>query len=140
MRRTTAPRAAGLMAAMLLAGCGAAAGGSTSPTTGDSSIPSNVTGVVVAGPRCPVQTVEKPCPDTPVGDVAVSFTPSAGGDAVTVRTDVDGTFSFVLAPGDYVALVQADPAKGVMSAKPEDVTVPATGAVQLTLHGDTGIR
>jgi hypothetical protein len=136
MRRTTTPCAAGLLVAMLLAGCGAAAGGSTA-TTGDSS---NVTGVVVAGPRCPVQTAEKPCPDTPVGDVAVSFTPSDGGDAVTVRSATDGTFTVVLAPGEYVALVQADPAKGVMSAKPEDVTVPATGAVQVTLHGDTGIR
>ena len=132
MRRTSM---AVLAAALLVGGCG-----SDSPVARDSSMPSTVEGVVVAGPRCPVVTAEKPCPDTPVADVVVTFSPVAGGDATTVTTTRDGTFSIGLAPGAYTALVQADPAKGVMSAKPEDVTVPASGVVRVTLHGDTGIR
>lgn len=133
MRRTST---VALAAALLVGGCGTPG----SPAARGTSSPANVDGVVVAGPRCPVVTVDQPCPDTPVADVAVTFTPAAGGDATTVTTSQDGTFSVVLAPGAYTALVQADPGKGVMSAEPEDVTVPATGAVQVTLHGDTGIR
>ena len=131
MRRLAAVPA--VAAVLLLAGCG---GAQSSVAAG----PANVTGVVVAGPRCPVVTAEDPCPDTPVGGVGIMFTPSSGGDPTSVTAAADGTFSVSLAPGDYVALVQADLSKGVMSAKPEGVTVPATGAVRVTLHGDTGIR
>ena len=116
-----------LLGAALLAGCGGANSLPGPPGTATSLPgPPNVTGVVLAGPRCPVVTAEKPCPDTPVGDVEVTFTPPAASmSTVTVRTAADGTFSVWLAPGRWTALVQADPGKGVMSAKPEEFTMPA---------------
>lgn len=142
MRRLAAGAVLGVA---LLAGCGAANSFPTAPgaSATNTSLPGpmNVTGVVVAGPRCPVATVEKPCPDAPVGDVEVTFTPPvASMSKVTVRTAGDGTFSLWLAPGRWTALVQADPAKGVMSAKPEEFVMPDGGSITLTLHGDTGIR
>ncbi|WP_143448725.1 hypothetical protein [Kineosporia sp. A_224] len=138
------PGVAAAALVLLVAGCGAASGAADGAggSAGSASASPNVTGVVLVGPRCPVQTVENPCPDTPAAaGVVVRFVGDGAGAPVrTATTGADGRFALSLAPGGYVAQPVADPGRGVMSAPPQDVMVPGTGTVDLELRADTGIR
>jgi len=106
----------------------------------DSSIgDTGVRGVVVAGPQCPVETVDSPCPDRPMAEVPVRISTVEGGQVGEVRTDQRGRFSLPVPPGSYVveALVAS---AGPVSAEPVPVTVGEAGFVEVTIRVDTGIR
>lgn len=98
---------------------------------------SGISGVVLAGPQCPVVTAESPCPDVPwAGVVRVT---GEDGDVVEVSTDEQGRFEVPLAPAVYriEAVIEGG---GPPSASPQDVAVTADAFVQVTLTVDTGIR
>jgi hypothetical protein len=102
---------------------------------GASEISGGVTGVVRAGPTCPVETPASPCPPaTWTGTVRAT---SADGHVVESQTDADGRYTLQLPPGTYtvVAVTPAGPPTGV----PADITVVDT-LVDLDLEVDTGIR
>lgn len=97
-----------------------------------------IRGVVLAGPQCPVETAESPCPPKPLGGVHVDVL-LAGDVVAEATTDRDGTFSVVVDPGTYE--VRATPGQqGFMSAKPVHVDVTDGAFVQVTVPVDTGIR
>ncbi len=56
-------------------------------------------GTVVAGPTCPVERAEDPCPPKPVPGRAVVIASPAGKVVATVTTDGQGHFQVLLAPG-----------------------------------------
>lgn len=99
---------------------------------------SGIRGVVLAGPQCPVETAESPCPDQPVPGANVEV--HSHGDVVAVATtDRRGRFSVIVGPGAYD--VQATPGQqGIMSSKPVRVVVVDAAFADVTVTVDTGIR
>lgn len=116
--------------AVVLAGCArSTAGGSGS---------SGVNGRAIAGPSCPVQQVNSPCPDRPVPNAQVRI--MRGSEVVTtVRADGTGRFRVALPPGGYelVGLPGQNPLPRPSSTS---VTVPTDGWAAATVVFDTGIR
>ncbi len=96
-------------------------------------------GVVVSGPRCPVETAESPCPDLPAQGVTVRATTGTDEPAGSTVTDDRGRFEIRLAPGAYT-LEPVVEGGAPPFAKPQDVTVPQSGFAEVTLVLDTGIR
>jgi Carboxypeptidase regulatory-like domain len=120
-----------VMAATTIGACS-----SSSPGTGEGS--SGIRGVVLAGPQCPVETPESPCPPKPLPSVRVEV--RSGGDVVAdVMTDDRGEFSVFVDPGTYD--VQAAPGQqGFMGSKPVRVVVASGTFTRIDVPVDTGIR
>jgi hypothetical protein len=114
--------------ALLLAAC------ASSPE----SQSSGVTGTVLAGPQCPVERADSPCPDRPVVDAVVVALDAEGNVVGTDSSDQDGHFGIYLAPGQYRIVVQN--LHGIQSSKPATVRVESNRYSDVTLLVDTGIR
>ncbi len=98
-------------------------------------------GTVVAGPTCPVERAEDPCPPKPVPGREVVITSPAGKVVATVTTDGQGHFQAVLAPGNYtVFVVGTAGALGSGRAGRVQATVHAGQTTSVTIALDTGIR
>jgi hypothetical protein len=101
-----------------------------------------VRGVVVAGPRCPVETIppHPDCEAQPV-DGAVLLIQDAGGKEVAQATSAaNGRFEVVLSPGAY--RVVAQPVGGLMGTASDASFKVELGEpwTELTIEYDTGIR
>jgi hypothetical protein len=142
MRRSATPArpipwALALMAALALgaalAGCGS--GGGVTVASG------MLTGDVVAGPTCPVEQIDNPCPPKVVPNREVKILTKSGAVAATTTTDAQGHFSIALAPGDYVVAVTVAAGQiGMRQATPGDVTVASGQSSYIKIELDTGIR
>ncbi|HEV2239014.1 MAG TPA: carboxypeptidase-like regulatory domain-containing protein [Ktedonobacterales bacterium] len=146
MRRSTtghagpfrwAPRlvaALALAAALgLVAACGSGGGATIAPGT--------LTGDVVAGPTCPVEQINNPCPPKIITNREVKILTTGGQVATTTTTDAQGHFSVSLAPGAYVVqvtIVAGQP--GMRQTTPGDVTVASGKPSYIKIELDTGIR
>jgi len=98
-------------------------------------------GTVVAGPTCPVERAEDPCPPKPVPGRAVVIASPAGKVVATVTTDGQGHFQVLLAPGNYtVFVVGTAQALGSGRAATVQATVRAGQTTAVTITLDTGIR
>jgi hypothetical protein len=99
-----------------------------------------VSGQAVAGPVCPVETnpPDPACAPRPVVGATV-LAVSDSGEVVDSKTEADGRFRFILAPGRYEIVAQ--PAEGLMGTpQPFEVEV-LSGPLDLgVLMYDTGIR
>lgn len=110
----------------------------TSDTTSDGL--GRVSGSVMAGPTCAVQSADEPCDD--LGIVATITFTMIREDAEflyerTVTSASDGSYSIELAAGDFSVTVTSDSA---MSCDNATVTVIDREVVTLNLSCDTGIR
>lgn len=123
--------------ALLLSACAEAAesGGSGSGSGGLGTIH----GTVLAGPTCPVETIENPCPDHPVAGVKVQALLN-GSVAATAVSDEDGGFAMDLAPGAYLVQSVVEPEGPGMYSQPTRATVTEGAVVDVTVLLDTGIR
>ncbi|HEV2236964.1 MAG TPA: carboxypeptidase-like regulatory domain-containing protein [Ktedonobacterales bacterium] len=100
-----------------------------------------ISGAVVAGPACPVQTAEDPCPPRPVAGGTVSIQTPSGVEVAHAVTDAGGHFTVRVAAGTYVVRVAASTGPLYMGqTTPGDVTVVAGQTTQIQLELDTGIR
>jgi hypothetical protein len=106
---------------------------------------SGVRGTVLAGPTCPVERAGENCSPRPVATTVDAFAlsdpgndPSSGTPDASATTDGLGRFSLDLAPGRY-RLVPRATGPG-QSGRPEDVSIAAGIAADVTLTVDTGIR
>ncbi len=99
-----------------------------------------LTGDVVAGPTCPVQQAETPCPPKPVPDHQVTIKTPNGTVVATATTDAQGHFSVSVAPGDYLVEVSTGPGLGLRQTQPVQVTVVAGQSAYVKIELDTGIR
>lgn len=133
--------------AALLAAVAACTPGSTgAPTQPPATSPAAgviVTGLVHAGPTCPVEKVppDPACADRPVAGAVLIVTTVAGAEVARATSAADGTFSVPLAPGDYVMVPQ--PVDGLMgTAQPLPFRAQGDGAAPapLDVAYDTGIR
>jgi hypothetical protein len=101
-----------------------------------------ITGVVTAGPVCPVVT-EPPdpdCDDRPVAGAEIVVRDASGETVATVRSGEDGTFSVDVPAGRYELVPQ--PMEGLMgTAGPVEVAVEeGVPAGPIEIIYDTGIR
>ena len=94
-----------------------------------------ISGTVHAGPTCPVETAESPCP--PAIWTGIVRATAADGQTFETQTDGSGHYALHLPPGDYsvAAVTSGGPPTGV----PADVVVADT-VINLDLEVDTGIR
>ena len=118
-----------LLTACLLGGC-------ASETVENRS--SGVTGIVLAGPQCPVERADSPCPDRPVADAVVVARDAQGNIVGTDESDSDGRFAMDLPPGSY--RLQVEGIRGIQSSKPLTARVTPNRYTDVTLTVDTGIR
>ena len=97
--------------ALALVGCasitvsGSGAAGTTTPGTGTSGTQGTLAGDVVAGPTCPVERAEDPCPPKAVPNREVEILGANNAVVATAMTDSKGHFSVALAPGSYTVSV-----------------------------------
>lgn len=116
-----------LMAVAVAASCG--------EPTAARSVRSGITGTVVAGPTCPVETPESPCPDRPVADATVI---AKGRQAKrTTRTASDGSFRLRLPHGSYTVIAKSE---SVFFCEERTVRVHRNQYTDVTITCDTGIR
>jgi hypothetical protein len=117
---------------LLLAGGGvAAAGAHAHPKV-------RVSGTVTAGPACPVERVDQPCPPRPVNGATVELLRSNGKVTASTHTDASGKFRLAAAPGHYV--LRAINAGGYRSEATKSVTLRAGKPKTVNLTVDSGIR
>lgn len=99
-----------------------------------------IDGMAVAGPTCPVETVDDPaCAPRPVAGATIVVLDGSGTEVARTTTGVDGAFFISVAAGDYT--VRTEAVDGLMGTPdPTAVTVSEGDAVRLQLGYDTGIR
>ncbi len=115
---------------LTLVGCGASA----SPGLSSAG---TLTGRVTAGPTCPVERPDHPCPPEPVS-AKVEAQTMHGQVVASTHTDANGRFRFQLRPGPYtVVAVTPNP---LPRCSPTNVTVIARRMVTVAIDCDTGIR
>jgi hypothetical protein len=124
---------AAVVLAGLLAACSSAGG---EPASTD------VRGVAIAGPSCPVVT-DPPypdCQDRPVPGAVIVVLDQTGTQVARVMSGADGTFAIELAPGAYRLVPQ--PVDGLMGTAEEQQITVAAGepTADVTVGYDTGIR
>ncbi|MGH2636492.1 MAG: hypothetical protein ACRDHU_10165 [Actinomycetota bacterium] len=126
---------AALPSILLLSACSDASegGGAGSGDLG------TIRGTVVAFPACPVESIDSPCPDQPVGGVEVQALRDGSVSATAVSND-DGGFAMDVAPGTYLLRSVVEPEGPGMYSKPTRVTVVEGTVVDATVVLDTGIR
>jgi carboxypeptidase family protein len=98
---------------------------------------SGIRGQALAGPQCPVETQDSPCPPVPYEGTVVATDVESGADH-TVDTDADGRFELPLEPGTYEVTIVSESSPPF--AKPQTVTVEPGSFAEITVSVDTGIR
>ena len=121
-----------LLASMVASACAKAADGAGSGGG------SGIRGVVMAGPQCPVESAQSPCPDAPLSKTEVQVKRS-GNVVATATSDETGAFQVALPPGTYSVEMVTDMG-GIGYARPVDVTVTDGAFAQVSVVVDTGIR
>jgi hypothetical protein len=100
----------------------------------------NVSGKVVAGPTCPVESSppDPRCAPRPVAGATLLIQDLEGRTVTTAVSDASGAFSLTLPPGDYMLVAQ--PVAGLMGTAPPLSFSVAGSPVELAVEYDTGIR
>jgi hypothetical protein len=99
-----------------------------------------VNGLVVAGPTCPVERADQPCPPKPVPDRLVVIETAGGAVVARVTTDQNGQFTATLPPGTYDLKVPPGSSLYPVQRTKSKVTVIAGQTVQVQVMLDSGIR
>lgn len=121
--------AAGLLSALGL-GCGV--------LPGPVGLDSGISGLVEAGPTCPVVRPGMDCADRPIAATIIVRFASNGLEATRFTSGMDGTFHVPLPPGAYT--LQAQPAGYLGTPPPQNVDVQSGRFTNVTIDYDTGIR
>ncbi len=111
----------------VLSGCGA----------GEPDLPATVTGQVLMGPTCPVETLIHPCPPAPAVGARVEVV-QEGTVVTSTTTDADGQFELAAPLGSVE--VHATSTEGLPSEDVKTFTLDAGDLVEAQLMLDTGIR
>ena len=91
----------------------------------------------MAGPTCPVERPDMPCPDRPVPDAAVRARASSGHLVGETRTNKDGQFKIKLPAGNFDIEATSDT---VFGCSTERVHVTSNRYARVRITCDTGIR
>ncbi len=95
---------------------------------------SGIDGKVEAGPTCPVERVDEPCPARPVTDATVT---ARGPRTKSTKTNSKGAFTLRLEPGTYQVSAES---RSVFGCGSKSVKVVAHRYTHVTIDCDTGIR
>jgi hypothetical protein len=153
-QRALAPSALALLfclAAVCLAACGQVsqpAGRNAQGTAGaqatataasgaQGTAQGTIAGEVVAGPTCPVEPVDTPCPAKPVPHRELTVTAPPNTVVATVTTDDAGRFRVQVPPGNYIVHVKTGPGVGMRQVSSGAVTVRANQTSDLRIELDT---
>ena len=114
--------------------------GDAFPAPTDGGGESGISGVAVAGPTCPVETVGDPaCAPRQVADATIVVVDGTGAEVGMAVTGLDGGFFIALPAGEYT--LTGSPVDGLMGTPaPMAVTVADGAATEVQLSYDTGIR
>jgi hypothetical protein len=100
-----------------------------------------VEGTVLAGPTCPVEHVDQPCPDKPIATTLALYNAAQGVFIKTIESAQDGTFSDVLPEGSYhLERYEAPNVPALPRISPVEFTVTGGQTAKVVVHADTGIR
>lgn len=132
---------------VLIVGCGPTSGApsarSPSPAVSPAGGPPRVTGIVSAGPVCPVeQSPPDPrCAPRPVAGAVIVATNGSGQELGRTTSAADGTYELIVTETGPL-IITALPVDGlVQPPEPAHLTLGAPGEVQtVDLQYDTGIR
>lgn len=113
---------------------------STSTSASTPTTQGTVNGLVVAGPSCPVERADQPCPPKPVPDRVVMIETTGGKVVTHVTTDQKGRFTVTLAPGTYDLQVLPGASLYPVQRQRQQVTVVVGKTVQVQVMLDSGIR
>ncbi|MDQ4504314.1 carboxypeptidase-like regulatory domain-containing protein [Sinomonas sp. ASV322] len=94
-------------------------------------------GYVTAGPTCPVERPDQPCPPRPVS-AAIDARDSNGTTVASTHSDSFGRYTLGLSPGSYVLVVVTS--NGWPRCPETRVAVQPGVAVRADISCDTGIR
>jgi len=123
-------RALGLTALLvLLAACGSAPA-----ATG-----TGIQGTVEAGPTCPVERINSPCPPRPMAATVV-IRDSHGTEVVRIDAGSDGHFKVDLPPGRYTLMGEAVAGNPLPRPLPTSAIVSPGRYTTVTVEYDSGIR
>ncbi len=106
------------------------------------NLDSGITGIIQAGPQCPVIGPNSPpdCQDKPLAATVIVRSAATGLEITRFQSAADGTFSVPLPPGSYVLDPQPGSPSGFPHAAPQNVEVQAGQFTNVTIEYDTGIR
>lgn len=125
--------AVALTTSVLLIGCGSRA----DPSPGPRPDQGFVSGVVQAGPTCPVETIESPCPPMLVEGAVVELQQD-GKVVASGHTNAQGEFRLESPVGQVTVTAKAT--AGLPSEDSQTVAVEAGKTTAVVLALDTGIR
>jgi hypothetical protein len=94
-------------------------------------------GYVTAGPTCPVERPDQPCPPRPVA-AHIQVQDATGRDVGATDSDSQGRYQVVLAPGTYT--LTAGTGTTYPHCQPAPVTVGVGSSTRADISCDTGIR
>jgi hypothetical protein len=126
--------------ALILAACAISACTNPVPTIGPAP---TVSGIVTAGPTCPVVQSPEPsgCAPRPLSGAVLILSDPDGTEITRATTGVDGSYIFSVGLSEGPVIVSALPVAGLTPPAPVMVDVVAgPGAIQVNLEYDTGIR
>jgi hypothetical protein len=98
-----------------------------------------VEGIVHAGPTCPVEQEDQPCPDRPV-QTSLRLVRSDGSVAAAGESDAGGKFHFAAPPGRYQLVADYGSGGGPGGCPPIDVLIEPDRYAYADVSCDTGIR
>jgi len=100
---------------------------------------SGLTGIVQAGPTCPVVRPGIDCADRPVVATVIVRSAVTGLEAARFTSDTDGGFRVGLLPGSY--LLDPQPASCCIGVAPTQMVDVSSGQfTNVVIEYDTGIR
>ncbi|TME58008.1 MAG: carboxypeptidase regulatory-like domain-containing protein [Chloroflexi bacterium] len=125
-----------IVASIILAGamaaCGSQAAQPAPPGTG-------IQGMVQAGPTCPVERINSPCPPHPLAATVV-VRDGTGAEVTRFHSGSDGRFKVDLRPGTYNLLGLMIGSSFLPRPIPTSVTVSAGAYTSVNVEYDSGIR
>jgi hypothetical protein len=94
-------------------------------------------GFVTAGPTCPVERPDQPCPPRPVS-AEIDARDASGSTVASTTSDSSGRYGLRLTPGAYTLVVVIP--SGFPRCPETPVTVPSGAPTRADISCDTGIR
>ena len=130
-----------LVLVLLSAAAVGLAGGCPGPAI-PSDLDSGITGILLAGPQCPVIGPDSgpECDDKPLAATVVVRSADGRTEVTRFTSAADGEFRVPLYPGSYVLDPQPVSPNGLPFGKPQNVEVAAGQFADVTILYDTGIR
>lgn len=133
---------------LVLGGCASlSVSGAETPGTSGTALPTassaqgTLSGDVVAGPTCPAERAEDPCPPKAAPNREVQILGASGAVVANVTTDSNGHFSVALAPGTYTLIVPKKPGQiGMRQVGDAKANIVAGQVTTIKIELDTGIR